>query len=293
MLTERLRRLPKLVINLCVEAKDVVTAFENSTTGAVNAVSIIFACNLRTAEAACLPAPLHAASPTPAPMHNERRNTQISSCVWYLASLVDEGDIKRRGAMTESSQPKNASVHHRPTKFTPQNIRQIINLVDRGTPPAQIAEIIGVTLGTLRVTCSKLHISLRRPSYHTGTGLLRHRHPRAGTNGAAEGSLSRRSLGGVAPNEPAPAKERQPMEQEPTLVPKDAPTNQMTTFEIVMQYKGVRHTVELPITADMIGRLALEAEFRGVKSVDLIARVIESVATADQFDMVLGPPAKV
>jgi hypothetical protein len=50
---------------------------------------------------------------------------------------------------------------------------------------------------------------------------------------------------------------------------------------------------KLPITANTIGRLALEAEFRDMKSVELITRVIESVATEDQFDLVLEPPAKV
>jgi hypothetical protein len=196
----------------------------------------------------------------------------------------------------ESSQLKHESVHRRQTKFTPQNIRQIINLVERGTPPAQIAEIIGVTLGTLRATCSKLHISLRRPSYDIGTGLLRHRQPRAGMGAASAGSLSRRSSE-VASNEPSvTAIEKKPMEQEPTLVPHEAANARhgaLATFSIVMRYKGESHTVELPITGNMIGRLALEAEFRGMKSVELIARVIESVASEDQFDSVLGPPAKV
>ncbi len=59
-----------------------------------------------------------------------------------------------------------------PPKFTPERIQQIRNLVERGKSRDEIAEIIGVTTGTLQVTCSKLGISLRRPTFDLGTGLL-------------------------------------------------------------------------------------------------------------------------
>jgi hypothetical protein len=42
-------------------------------------------------------------------------------------------------------------------------MEQIKNLVERGMSREEIAETIGVTLGSLRVTCSKHGISLRRP----------------------------------------------------------------------------------------------------------------------------------
>jgi len=51
----------------------------------------------------------------------------------------------------------------RPVKFTPERLEQIKNLVERGMAREQIAETIGVTLGSLQVTCSRLGISLRRP----------------------------------------------------------------------------------------------------------------------------------
>jgi hypothetical protein len=193
----------------------------------------------------------------------------------------------------ETSQLENdESTHHRRTKFTPQNIRQIINLVERGTSPAQIAEIIGVTLGTLKTTCSKLHISLRPPSYDTGTGLLRHRRrPIAGTSAATAGS-PRKHPDEDAPNEqPAVTNERQPMEQEPTLVPQDKASpnhGPLATLAIVMQYKGEKHASELSLTHDMLGQLEIEAEFRAMKSVELIARAIEAIAKGDHFDLVLG-----
>jgi hypothetical protein len=51
----------------------------------------------------------------------------------------------------------------RSMKFTPERLNQIKNLVERGISREEIAETIGVTLGSLQVTCSKHGISLRRP----------------------------------------------------------------------------------------------------------------------------------
>ena len=61
----------------------------------------------------------------------------------------------------------------RQTKFTPERLSQIANLVERGKSREEIAALIGVTVGTLQVTCSKFGISLRRPRFNTGTGYLR------------------------------------------------------------------------------------------------------------------------
>ena len=51
----------------------------------------------------------------------------------------------------------------REVKFTPERIEQIKNLVERGKRREEIAELFGVTVGSLQVTCSRLGISLRRP----------------------------------------------------------------------------------------------------------------------------------
>ena len=51
----------------------------------------------------------------------------------------------------------------RKIKFTPERIEQIKNLVEHGKRREEIAELIGVTVGSLKVTCSRLGISLRRP----------------------------------------------------------------------------------------------------------------------------------
>jgi hypothetical protein len=51
----------------------------------------------------------------------------------------------------------------RPSKFTSERIQQIKDLVAQGETCEVIAAQIGVTVGTLKVTCSRLGVSLRRP----------------------------------------------------------------------------------------------------------------------------------
>src|SRR6186997_3252597 len=50
----------------------------------------------------------------------------------------------------------------RTTKFTPANIQKIKEWVAEGISREEIAKSLGVTLGSLQVTCSRLGISLRR-----------------------------------------------------------------------------------------------------------------------------------
>src|SRR5580765_7412298 len=91
----------------------------------------------------------------------------------------------------------------RQTKFTPERLNQIVNLVERGKSREEIAELVGVTVGTLQVTCSRFGISLRRPRFDTGTGYLRPRKERA-SNGtpAPEGDGNPTSNGGLRPQSP-------------------------------------------------------------------------------------------
>ena len=56
-----------------------------------------------------------------------------------------------------------ATRHRRPTKFTPERIQQIKELIAGGASCEEIAALVGVTVGTLKVNCSRLGISLRRP----------------------------------------------------------------------------------------------------------------------------------
>jgi hypothetical protein len=63
----------------------------------------------------------------------------------------------------QEASPPGTKVQQRHRKFTPERIQQIKDLVARGASCEQIAATIGVTVGSLKVTCSRLGISLRRP----------------------------------------------------------------------------------------------------------------------------------
>ena len=54
-------------------------------------------------------------------------------------------------------------IYERPIKFTRDTVQQIRNLVEQGKSREEIAELIGVTVRSLQVTCSRLGISVRRP----------------------------------------------------------------------------------------------------------------------------------
>ena len=124
----------------------------------------------------------------------------------------------------------------RQIKFTPERIEQIKNLVERAKSREEIAELIGVTVGSLQVTCSRLGISLRRPIVNNGI------QPRV-----------------------------KPVPMPPSTSAKAA---DVARFAISMRYRGEERTTELPLTHDMITQLAVEAAFRGVPIGDLIGDLI-------------------
>ena len=71
--------------------------------------------------------------------------------------------VAQQTVQLEKSKSKLPPPKGRPTKFTPERIQQIKNLVAEAKSREEIAGLIGVTVGSLQVTCSKLGISLRRP----------------------------------------------------------------------------------------------------------------------------------
>ena len=177
----------------------------------------------------------------------------------------------------------------RPTKFTPERIRQISNLVERGKSRDEIAEIIGVTTGTLQVTCSKLGISLRRPTFDTGVGSLhRQRSPHQKT--ASPNQLS--SQKPDTANGPQPVSEAKPTgEVQAGAPPADVQDRSLNdrappVFAIRMEYKGQEQSTSLPLNEEMIGRLAIEAEIRGMRIGELVAAFILAIVKKDLFRLV-------
>jgi hypothetical protein len=181
----------------------------------------------------------------------------------------------------------------RPTKFTPERIRQISNLVERGKNRDEIAEIIGVTTGTLQVTCSKLGISLRRPVFDTGVGLL-HRQRAPYQKTASPNQLSSQS-GSMKPdtgNGFQPVSGAKPAgEVQAGAPPTDVQDRRLNdrappVFAIRMEYKGQEQSTSLPLNEEMIGRLAIEAEIRGMRIGELVAAFILAIVKKDLFHLV-------
>ena len=61
------------------------------------------------------------------------------------------------------------------------------------------------------------------------------------------------------------------------------------SFAVQMQYRGEERTTELPLTQDMIGRLAFEAEFRNVQIGELIGELIVGLLKEDRLQTMLAP----
>ena len=60
------------------------------------------------------------------------------------------------------------------------------------------------------------------------------------------------------------------------------------SFAIRMQYKGNERLTELPLTQDMIRRLAFKAKLRGMSICELIGKVVVAITNRDLFELVLS-----
>src|SRR5262249_20530651 len=167
--------------------------------------------------------------------------------------------------------------HGRPIKFTPERLEQIRNLVERGKSREEIAELIGVTVGSLQVTCSKLGISLRRVVFSNGMGLLRRGGPH---NGTSTDTASRRRGVPVPPISGQPQQNSQSgsVEQPQTTTPHEerARTDEMglANLALGMKYRGDERTSELLLTQDMIRQLAFEAQFRNMSIGEFVGELL-------------------
>jgi hypothetical protein len=173
----------------------------------------------------------------------------------------------------------------RQIKFTPERIQQIRNLVERGKNREEIAELIGVTVGSLQVTCSRLGISLRRPTFNNGIVSLRRNEPRVNpvcTPGCGADELLHVVKERV---EPEPAELAQvPASWE---VETRGEEESAASFAIRMRYRGEERTTELLLTQVMIGQLAFEAAFRNVSIGELIGDLIVAVLKKDLLQTLL------
>jgi hypothetical protein len=182
------------------------------------------------------------------------------------------------------------SFRGRPIKFTPERIQQIKNLVERGKSREDIAELVGVTVGSLAVTCSKLGVSLRRRMVNNGVRLLHPTRPVSGDGSTAYVHI--RMAPSQSEEEAAPLTSKHevadPEVGTPSQEQPQADKMASAQFTVRMEYKGVECTTELALTPDMIEHLALEAELRNLRMGELIRDLILSTVKNDLFQQVYG-----
>ena len=123
----------------------------------------------------------------------------------------------------------SSSARGRRVKFSPQAIEKIKELVAEGLSRDEIANRVGVTVGSLQVTCSRLGISLRRIIL---------------TNGSERHTLD--VHGRTIPT---------PSQQAARATP-------LANFAIMMRHRGKEQATDIPLSSAAMEALALEAMSR-------------------------------
>jgi hypothetical protein len=177
--------------------------------------------------------------------------------------------------------PRPLSRRGRLTKFTPERIEQIKNLLARGKSREEIAELLDVTVGSLQVTCSRLGISLRRATFKSQPA-ARHENKRGFGGSFSLPPITEQHQQGSQLASRAQTR-TQPRAQS------EAPDAIGARFSIKIRYKGEERTTELPLTNPMISRLALEAEFRDMRICDLVSELLMAAMRNDVVRPLLDP----
>ena len=151
-------------------------------------------------------------------------------------------------------------------KFTPQAIEQIKELIAQGKCRDEIAILIGVTVGSLQVTCSRLGISLRRNI--SRSGLARH-----------TVDARRRSM-------PAPGADMIARSHEPRTEEASWPK-----FAITLRHRGKEVTTEVPLSSQAIKALALHVIWLDLGTAELLGQVLDAVVRKDMIQEILRDDA--
>src|SRR5262245_24907689 len=145
----------------------------------------------------------------------------------------------------------------RASKFTPQTIEKIKEMLAQGLSRQEIAQRLDVTVGSLQVTCSKLGVSLRRS---------RKRFP----------SLERLKQ----------EFELSPPRSEVGLV--ESSSLLKVKIAITLQRGDLLRTLDVPLSNETIGQLALLASLQQVKLVELIAQILSGVVDKGLVEEILS-----
>jgi hypothetical protein len=181
-----------------------------------------------------------------------------------------------------SAGPKNRKHRNRrPSKFTPQAIEQIGNWIALGKSREEIAGLLGVTVGTLQVACSKRGISLRRrPKFGAGLNLPAHEVPYAG--GPILSPVKVNSVRFAIEQVDEPAAPRQD----------DIEGQQGDGVDLAlrMHLRGRERTLPLRLSNEIITALALESQLREMSLGQLVGEIVAGALAAGLSALLDGAP---
>ena len=174
-----------------------------------------------------------------------------------------EKGVSAAMTVTNARSSLTRSKSGRTLKFTPQAIEKIKELVAQGVSREEIAKLLDVTVGSLQVTCSRLGISLRRPGIHKAP-------TRAALDSNGRTVPPFRWLAGTQ------------------LQAVEKGQQSSARFVITVRRKGVEGAVDLPLSQQAIERLGIEAAFRDMGLVELMAQVVGGAVKKDVVEQILN-----
>jgi hypothetical protein len=135
------------------------------------------------------------------------------------------------------------------------------------------------------MSIAQFTISLRRPIFSTMTLLRRASRPYS--NGLAMLNAIPNGVPSMPTIQPEPIASHGRLspigEGKPAL---DEASGGRFAFSV--QYNGQRRSTELPFSQNMIGKIALEAQFRDMQMCQLLGELITATVNKDLFQVVLG-----
>jgi hypothetical protein len=145
----------------------------------------------------------------------------------------------------------------RASKFTPQTIQKIKEMVAQGLSREEIAQRLNVTVGSLQVTCSKLGVSLRRsrmrfPSYERLKPELELSQAGSEADLVEKGSLLK------------------------------------VKIAVTIQRGDLLRTLDVSLSNKAMGELALLASLRKVGLVELIAQILSGAVDKGLVEKILN-----
>src|SRR5262249_32826536 len=164
-------------------------------------------------------------------------------------------------------------------KFTPQAMEKIKEFVAEGISRDEIANRLGVTVGSLQVTCSRLGISLRR--IISANGSARHTADvRLGSVGVAHVQEQKEGS--------QPAVRSGHVQHQHEVQQAAARAAPLPKFTLMIRNRGKEPTTDIPsLPSAAIETLALEAMSRDLSMAALIGRVLVAVIDKDMIRKIL------